>query len=250
MSSERQLLESESRWWGEHIHRYQEALKYIEPGTVILDIACGTGFGTDILASYSNGKVVGGDISAESIEECRRQWHKPNMEFRIVDGTCLEFSDNFFDVIVSFETIEHTTNYKKMLAEFSRVLKPGGCLILSTPNAAITSPGGVIGNPYHTQEFRYEELKDLLAGYFASPQIYGQRYSRYDSSSILRKFGGIFEKLLLAFGIRKLPYNLRNGLMKFLFGYPLYPKPDDFILEVNELKIKKQSPVLFAVCKK
>src|SRR5215475_4041309 len=100
MSSERQLLESEGRWWGEHVHRYNEAIKYIEPGNTVLDIACGTGFGTNILASYTNGKVVGGDISAEAIEECRSHWNKSNMEFKVLDGTALDFSDHYFNVVV------------------------------------------------------------------------------------------------------------------------------------------------------
>jgi ubiquinone/menaquinone biosynthesis C-methylase UbiE len=250
MSSERQLLESQSRWWGEHVHRYQEAIKHITPGNIILDIACGTGFGTDILASHTNGKVIGGDIAPEAIEECKQEWKRTNMDFKVVDGTQLEFSDNYFDIIVSFETIEHTTSYKKMLSEFGRVLKPGGALILSTPNAAITSPDGVIGNPYHTQEFRYEELKGLLANVFADYKVYGQRYSRYDKKSFSRSMGHLFEKMFMSFGIRKIPYKMRSGFMKLFFGYTLYPKPEDFLLEANEKRIKEESPVLFAVCKK
>ena len=250
MSSERQLLESQSRWWGEHVHRYKEALKYIRDENVVLDIACGTGFGTDILASHTRGKVIGGDIAAEAIEECRRQWKRSNIEFRVLDGTHLDFSDNYFDIIVSFETIEHTTQYAKMIAEFARVLKPGGRLILSTPNAVITSPDGVIGNPYHTQEFRYEELKALLAGGFASLEIYGQRYSRYDKKSFGKRTGGFFERLFLSFGVRKLPYRVRSGVMKFLFGFPLYPRPEDFLIETDEKLIREKSPVLLAVCKK
>lgn len=250
MSSERQLLESENRWWGEHVHRYQEAVKYIGQGDVILDIACGTGFGTDILASHTTGKTIGGDISAEAIEQCKKQWLKHNIEFRIVDGTALEYPDNFFDRIVSFETIEHTTSYKKMLSEFARVLKPSGVLILSTPNAAITSPDGVIGNPFHTQEFRYEELDNLLADQFSDHILYGQRNCRYDQKPIRKRIGFVFEKLFLSFGIRKLPYSLRSGFMKFFFGYPLYNLPGDFLLESDEKKIREKSPVLFAVCKK
>ena len=250
MSSERQLLVYNDPWWGEHIHRYNEVLPYLEKDDIVLDLACGTGFGTNILAACTNGKVVGGDISAEAIEECKRQYHKSNIEFRILDGTRLEFSDNYFDIVVSFETIEHTAGYAKMLAEFARVLKPGGRLILSTPNAAITSPNGIIGNPYHIQEFRYGELKNLLTGLFADPQVYGQRYSRYDNSSFRKKLGCFFEKLMLAFGIRKLPYRMRSGFMKLFFGYSLYPTPEDFLLEVNEKKIDEQAPVLFAVCEK
>lgn len=252
MSSERQLLESHGgRWWGEHVHRYNEALKHVRATDTVLDIACGTGFGTDILAAHaSGGKVIGGDISADAIAECQQQWKKTNISFRVLDGTALDFPDAYFDVIASFETIEHTTSYRKMLAEFARVLKPSGKLILSTPNAAITSPDGVINNPYHTQEFRLEELKQLLKEAFPSVEMYGQRNKRYDNKSFAKVTGSLFEKLFLSFGIRKLPYSLRSGIMKSVFGYPLYAEPTDFLLEPDDTKITKESPVLFAVCKK
>jgi ubiquinone/menaquinone biosynthesis C-methylase UbiE len=250
MSSERQLLESESRWWGEHLHRYNEALKLIGSSDRVLDIACGTGFGTDILAAHTSGQVTGGDISAEAIAECREHWKRVNMDFQVLDGTALTFPDNHFDKIVSFETIEHTTLYKEMLREFHRVLKPGGLLILSTPNAAITSPDGVIGNIYHTQEFRYAELKEILANQFPEVKVSGQQYSRYDKNGTGKPAGRLFEKLFLGMGIRKLPYSFRSGIMKSLFGYPLYPRETDFILEENERLITERCPVLFATCKK
>jgi ubiquinone/menaquinone biosynthesis C-methylase UbiE len=250
MSSERQLLESESRWWGEHLHRYNEAIKQVKPNDTLLDIACGTGFGTAMLADASAGKVIGGDIAKEAIEECRSSWVKSNMTFQVMDGTQLPFPDNFFDTIVSFETIEHTTQYPKMLDEFYRTLKPGGQLILSTPNAAITSPDGKIGNPFHTQEFKLDELKKLLADTFTSTIVSGQRYSRYDKKPFKMIFGKFFEMAFLSIGVRKLPYPLRNGIMKTLFGYTLYPAPEDFVLENNEEVINKSCPVLFAVCKK
>jgi len=250
MSSERQLLESESRWWGEHQHRYNEAIKLVKPSGVILDIACGTGFGTAALAAVTTGKVIGGDIAPEAIKECNDNWKRPNMAFQVMDGTALPFPDNHFDMIVSFETIEHTTRYREMLKEFARTLRPDGKLILSTPNAAITSPDGKIGNPYHTQEFRYQELKKILESIFNEISLSGQRYSRYDKKSFKMSLGKLMETFFLSFGIRKLPYSFRSGIMKALFGYTLYPVAGDFILETNEPVIIKKCPVLFAVCKK
>ena len=250
MSSERQPAESTDRWWGEHVHRYNEALLYIEPGDIVLDLACGTGFGTDIIAGKTRGKVIGGDIAIEAINECRNRWQRSNLEFKVLDGTKLEFADHYFNKIVSFETIEHTTQYRQMIAEFARVLAPGGQLILSTPNINVSSPDGVIKNPFHTQELNYDELNLVLSSFFPSVRHYGQRYTRYDKKSMGRSAGKLFEKLFLSFGIRKLPYSWRNGFMKTFFGYPLYPRETDFVLEKDVTRIKAECPVQFAVSQK
>ncbi len=250
MSSERQPVESAGRWWGEHLHRYNEALLHIDKDDIVLDIACGTGFGTDIIAGKTSGVVTGGDIAEEAIHECKSRWQKANLDFRVLDGTRLDFSDNYFDKIVSFETLEHTGQYREMVAEFARVLKHGGQLILSTPNREVSSPDGNIVNPYHIQEFTCEELTQILLVSFSQVELTGQRYMRYDKKSAGRQVGKFFEKLLLSFGIRKLPYSWRSGFMKLLFGYPLYPQEKDFILEKDLTRIKRECPVQFAVCQK
>lgn len=250
MSAERQQVESSGRWWGEHIHRYNEALLHINPADIVLDIACGTGFGTDIIAGRTSGKVIGGDIAADAIDECKRRWQKSNLEFRVLDGTKLDFPDEYFNKIVSFETIEHTGQYRAMVAEFARVLKKEGKLILSTPNREVSSPDGIIVNPYHIQEFTFEELKQILETSFPVVELSGQRNIRYDRKSAGRRVGKLFEKLFLSFGIRKLPYSWRSGFMKMFFGYPLYPQEKDFILEKDPARIKKECPVQFAVCQK
>ncbi|MBS1759486.1 MAG: class I SAM-dependent methyltransferase [Bacteroidetes bacterium] len=250
MSDERQVADASGRWWGEHIHRYNEALKLINENDVVLDIACGTGFGSDMIAQKSKGNVIGGDIAEEAIDECNSRWKRSNLSFKVLDGTNLDYPDNYFDKIVSFETIEHTGKYNEMAAEFARVLKPGGLLILSTPNREVSSPDGVIVNPYHIQEFTVDELQQILSKSFSSVDVSGQRYSRYDKKYFGKSIGSVFEKLFLSFGIRKLPYSFRSGFMKTFFGYPLYARDNDFVLEKDLGRIKNECPVQFAVCRK
>ncbi len=137
-----------------------------------------------------------------------------------------------------------------MAAEFARVLKPGGLLILSTPNREVSSPDGIIVNPYHIQEFTCDELRQVLENSFSKVELAGQRYTRYDKKTTGRRTGKFFEKLFLSFGIRKLPYSWRSGFMRSFFGYPLYPRDTDFTLEKDPARIKKECPVQFAVCRK
>ncbi|MDO3642233.1 bifunctional 2-polyprenyl-6-hydroxyphenol methylase/3-demethylubiquinol 3-O-methyltransferase UbiG [Mucilaginibacter sp. L3T2-6] len=250
MSIERHHFVEVTPWTGEHIHRYIESARYIREGDVILDLACGSGYGADILSKVSNTKIYAGDIDPAAITACRKDWeHNTSISFEIMDATSLPFKDAFFDVIVSLETIEHLIEYRKMLSEFGRVVKPGGTVIISTPNIKISSPDGNIINPFHTQEFTYEELNDILRAEFATVDIYGQKYVRYPGkwhSWAKRRM----ENLLLARGIRKLPYKVRNSVFESFFGQSLYPTSHDFQLFSEKEFAEKNCHVLFAVCRK
>jgi len=216
----------------------------------MLDLACGSGYGSDILSEIKHCTIYGGDIEPEAIAQCKKDWtNNPSLYFEVMDATNLRFDDHFFDKIISLETIEHLTGYRKMVAEFNRVTKPGGTVIISTPNIKISSPGGKIISPYHTQEFTYDELKAVLTAEFDDVVIYGQKYSRYENGS--KKTGMRWvEKLLLKRGIRKLSYSLRNRVFSGMFGYTLYPVASDFKLFTDKGYIEQSCHVLYAVCKK
>ena len=246
MSSERQENNEVSPWWGEHIHRYNEVLKELSGNEVILDIACGSGFGTHLLAIHSTGKVYGGDLSNEAIHLCQKTWTKENLAFEIMDGTQLKFKDNYFDIVVSFETIEHTTDFEIMINEFKRVLKPNGILYLSTPNIIINSPSGIVTNPFHTQEWNYDEFKIIIDNKFNNYQIYGQHYARYDIKKGLAFF---IEKIMYQRGIRKIPILIQDKIMN-LFGKPsMYPLSSEFEL-VKDVNTITNCKTFFAVCQK
>ena len=250
MTSERQAAEEDSPWWGEHVHRYLRVLEDLGTRRRVLDLACGTGFGTGILASRTEGVVVGGDVSFEAVRECQRSRDRDNALFLMTDGGMLPFPDACFDMVVSFETIEHTTRYREMLSEFGRILARGGRAFISTPNFVMNSPNGVIMNPYHTQEFTFEELSGILGEVFASVTIFGQRYVRYDGATgLTAAVGRLFERLFYARGVRKLPLSVQDMIMKPLTGTPMYPTADDFSL-VRDKSDVLRCKTFVAICER
>jgi 2-polyprenyl-3-methyl-5-hydroxy-6-metoxy-1,4-benzoquinol methylase len=249
LAAERKELDEKSPWWGEHLQRYEEVLKYVKGDEKILDIACGNGFGSDILARNTEGGIVGGDIAQEAIAECQQYWERPNLEFKVLDGTNLPFLNNHFDIVVSFETIEHTTEYRKMVQEFARVLKPTGTAFISTPNFAVNSPTGKVMNPYHTQEFTFEALKTLLEEVFPTVQIYGQEYKRYNIKDLRHHVGYITERFFLQRGVRQIPFSLQDSVMNALIGRPIYPEASDFRMVEASASVLKCT-TFFAICKK
>lgn len=247
MSSERQENKN-NPWWGEHIHRYEQVTRYIQPPGRILDLACGSGFGSHFLAKKGF-QVTGGDISSAAIEISRSAFSDPNLEFKEINATRIPYADEYFDAVVSFETIEHTTEFLEVLKEFRRVCKKGGIIIISTPNFLVNSPGGNIINPYHTQEWTYEQLKKLLEDVFSNVELLGQHYSRYDNRQGMRfKIGKFIEKVLYLRGIRKIPIKIQDHLMKIVAGLPMYPTEKDYSLVNGPEKIKL-CKTFFAVCK-
>jgi len=249
MSSERQEDSTNNPWWAEHIHRYQEAEKLLNgKGLKILDIACGNGFGSNFLAE-SGHDVIGADLSEEAVKACTTRYQNQRLQFKVCDGTNLPFKNEFFDAIVSFETIEHTAAFNEMLNEFKRVLKKDGLIFISTPNKTINSPEGVIINPFHTQEWEYEGLKTLLSSHFESFELMGQAFIRYSDKKHLRySIGYIIEKLFYTRGIRKLPISFQDAIMKLIINEPIYPIVSNFKLVSRLVDIMK-CKTFFAICK-
>lgn len=159
--------------WDEHIARYIFAADFIK-GRVVLDAGCGSGYGTDYLASCEAQQVIGVDISPEAVAYAQSHYKRQNLEFRIMDVTGLDLADKSFDVIVSFEVIEHLNHQEKFLSEVARILKDEGTFIVSTPNKEANPPGYV--NPFHTREFTLGKFYSLLKRYFRSVEILLQNY--------------------------------------------------------------------------
>lgn len=156
----------------EHIDRYKFALNYCKDKQV-LDIACGTGYGTRMISQVAT-SVIGVDISEDAIKYANASYKSNNIKYVLANATNIPYAANTFDVIVSFETLEHILSYKNFLSECRRVLKQDGIFICSTPNALISSPDGEIDNPYHAMEFTPDEFVSMMNKEFSMVTLYGQ----------------------------------------------------------------------------
>jgi SAM-dependent methyltransferase len=160
--------------WYEHWHRYLFAAPLCA-GRDVLDIACGEGYGSALLAR-SAARVTGADIAADAIAHARARYaSQTNLEFREADCAALPFADASFDVVVSFETIEHIAAQEAFLDEVRRVLRNDGLFVLSSPNKVEYADKRGVVNAFHVRELYRDELSTLLAPRFAHAAWYGQR---------------------------------------------------------------------------
>lgn len=154
-----------------HLVRYAFAAPHCKD-KLVLDAACGVGYGTARLARDAR-RVVGVDRAPEAIAYARTEYAVPTARFALADAHVLPFGNNVFDVVVSFETLEHLPRPDDFLAETARVLRPGGMLILSTPRVARTRRNPP-ENPYHVVEYSVRDLERVLARSFGNIETYGQ----------------------------------------------------------------------------
>lgn len=160
--------------WYEHYHRYAFARSLVK-GRQVADVACGEGYGAALLAGAAD-SVVGVDIDPASVAHARQRYADiANLRFECADATRLPFADASLDAIVSFETIEHLHAQTELIAEFARVLKPDGLLILSSPDKRTYSEARDYHNEFHVRELYREELLALLTPAFPALWLYGQK---------------------------------------------------------------------------
>lgn len=243
---ERQPLDRSTPWWTQHASRYFFARPYTESRRV-LDVACGTGYGLGILRERAAG-VVGVDLALDAARVAQRE-----AEVLVADGTKLPFADRSFDVVVSFETIEHLSDRARFVSELSRVLTIDGLLVLSTPNANHTLPvNGTPKNPFHFHEYTPGELRAELLRSFSRLELFGQRLdSRFavspfwDEQQRLRQWGPRASVLLWR-ALYKLPRRLGDGMSRLLWQHPLIPGAADYRFDAADVA---SAPVLIAVCR-
>ncbi|MEW6040507.1 MAG: methyltransferase domain-containing protein [Elusimicrobiota bacterium] len=158
----------------EHLHRYRFAKELVN-GKKVLDLACGEGYGSNMLAEVAE-SVVGIDIDEMSIKHAVLKYVKGNLKF--IKGSITEIpvkGEKIFDVIICFEALEHIEEHYELMKEIKRLLKDDGIFIVSTPNKFIYSVQPNYKNPFHLKELYFDEFKNLLLSNFKNVFIYGQK---------------------------------------------------------------------------
>lgn len=172
-TGERFLPECAGEMVYEHWHRYLIARDYVQ-GKRVLDVASGEGYGSHMLAQ-SAANVTGVDLSADAVDHATAKYGQSNICYVAASCTRIPAPDASFDVIVSFETIEHMMEHEAFIQEVDRLLAPGGLFIISSPNRTEYSDRTGYKNEFHVKELDKPELKTLLDQRFPEQRWFGQR---------------------------------------------------------------------------
>lgn len=164
-----------------HLFTYQHSLKFVL-NKVVLDIGCGTGYGCNLLAQLAR-RVTGLDYDASAIAYCKTNYSASNIEFIHADASSLP-PTNMFDVVISFQVIEHIADINNFMIQIKKRVKPGGIILITTPNSK-KGATEVSQNPFHVNEMNHAEFYAFIGKYFHKFSIYGIGFA---SKNRLRKF--------------------------------------------------------------
>ena len=170
----------------DHLNRYQFCRQFVK-GKIVLDAGCGIGYGACLLAEAGARWVDAIDISSEAIAMAHEYYEHPHVHFIAQDVLSFSATDKY-EVITSFETIEHLADTEKYLSIMRNALKPDGLFFVSTPSRTVSNSKATRfdkpRNPYHRVEWTRDEFVDLLSGYFKVEEVYGQRPYYYKCTRI------------------------------------------------------------------
>jgi len=171
-----------------HLARYEFAVAQMRPGERVLETGCGAGYGAHLLAQKAR-FVLGVDYSPAAIEYARGRYRDANLAFAVMNCHRLALADGQFDRIVSFEMFEHMERPLDYLRECARLLRPGGELLLSTPNRSaweVHMRSIEARYEFHINMVDLRQLRRQLSSSFRRFKIYGQRRRGNRLYSLLR----------------------------------------------------------------
>jgi 2-polyprenyl-3-methyl-5-hydroxy-6-metoxy-1,4-benzoquinol methylase len=179
LTGERTLpdVPAENYWFRRHLVVYDWITARVA-GARVIDMACGEGYGSDLLASRA-ASVLGLDANPEAYEHARARYVRDNLRFE--RGMVETYGQpESFDVVVFLQTIEHVMDPRAVLEHMHSLLAPGGVLYVSTPNVLTLAPAGApkSGNPWHLREYRAAEFRSLTQSVFRSVELLGLFHAR------------------------------------------------------------------------
>jgi SAM-dependent methyltransferase len=177
LTGERTLpdVPEENYWFRRHLAVYEWIAARVE-GKRVLDMACGEGYGSDVLAG-SAASVVGVDANPDAHEHARLRYVRPNLRY---ERDLVESFAEPCDAVVFLQTIEHVQDAGAILEHFKSMLAPGGAVYVSTPNLLTLAPPGAekSDNPWHVREYRAEEFRQLCEAHFPRVEMLGLFHAR------------------------------------------------------------------------
>ncbi len=177
LTGERTLpdVPEENYWFRRHLVVYEWIAARVA-GLRVVDMACGEGYGSDVLAGAAAG-VVGVDANPEAHEHARLRYRRPNLRF---ERDLVESFAEACDAVVFLQTIEHVQDPGAILEHFKSMLAPGGVAYVSTPNLLTLAPEGAekSDNPWHVKEYRAEEFRELCEAHFERVELRGLFHAR------------------------------------------------------------------------
>jgi SAM-dependent methyltransferase len=179
LTGERTLpdVPEENYWYRRHLVVY-EWIAARTAGLRVVDLACGEGYGSAVLAGTA-GSVVGVDANPEAFEHARLRYTRPGLRF---ERTPIDTFAEPCDAVVFLQTIEHVTNPGEILDHCGQLVAASAspAVYVSTPNVLTLAPDGAerSGNPWHVHEYRPDEFRDLCRGSFGSVELFGLFHAR------------------------------------------------------------------------
>jgi 2-polyprenyl-3-methyl-5-hydroxy-6-metoxy-1,4-benzoquinol methylase len=177
LTGERTLpdVPEENYWFRRHLAVYEWIGARVH-GRRVVDLACGEGYGSAVLARTA-ASVVGVDANPEAFEHARLKYTRPGLSF---ERDMIETWRGDADCVVFLQTIEHVQDPDAVLARLGALVGPRGVVYVSTPNVLTLAPAGEprSGNPWHVREYRPDEYRALCARHFGAVDMLGLFHAR------------------------------------------------------------------------
>jgi SAM-dependent methyltransferase len=177
LTGERTLpdVPAENYWFRRHLAVYEWIAERVR-GLRVIDMACGEGYGADLLAT-SAASVIGVDANPEAHEHARLRYRRPNLTF---ERDAIEHFSRPCDAITFLQTIEHVQDPDAVLEHFKSMVGPQGVVYVTTPNLLTLAPEGAekSDNPWHIKEYRADEFRELCEAHFGRVELLGLFHAR------------------------------------------------------------------------